>query len=186
MPSKDPKTILVLARQNRGPIWRAPKGLVIPQDRLACWRCGFIWTVPASGLAIAHGRPMFCRPWCRFQFLTTRLAQFEITGACSFCLVNLSKVSLGRPHNSGCFVALAKRTNWRCGLCGEPIDFELQYPHPLRATLDHIVPRAKGGTRDMTNLRLAHHACNLTKGDADDDEWKALTGLDPTDFVIMR
>lgn len=55
-----------------------------------------------------------------------------------------------------------KRLLWRhshiCGLCKEPIDsFE-------EATVDHIIPRARGGANRFDNLQLAHDACNSEKG----------------------
>ena len=33
-----------------------------------------------------------------------------------------------------------------------------------RATLDHIVPRSKGGADTLENLQLAHAHCNKVKG----------------------
>jgi 5-methylcytosine-specific restriction endonuclease McrA len=34
-------------------------------------------------------------------------------------------------------------------------------------TLDHVVPRSKGGTNQDANLRLAHKRCNKERGDSD-------------------
>jgi len=34
---------------------------------------------------------------------------------------------------------------------------------PLGLTVDHVIPRAKGGTDDITNLRPAHHRCNTSR-----------------------
>ena len=53
-----------------------------------------------------------------------------------------------------------------CGICGKPVDFELKYPHPLSACVDHIVPISKGGhPSDISNLQLAHWTCNRAKSD---------------------
>lgn len=52
-----------------------------------------------------------------------------------------------------------------CGICGRPVDKGLKYPHPLSATVDHIIPLAKGGTNDAGNLQLAHWCCNRQKSD---------------------
>lgn len=53
-----------------------------------------------------------------------------------------------------------------CGICGLPVDFELKYPHPMSACIDHIIPIAKGGhPSDRENLQLAHWCCNRQKSD---------------------
>jgi len=53
-----------------------------------------------------------------------------------------------------------------CAICGKPIDKTLQYPHPLSACVDHIIPIAKGGhPSDINNLQIAHWACNRAKSD---------------------
>ncbi len=46
-----------------------------------------------------------------------------------------------------------------CGVCGKAI---LSIKH---VTLDHIVPRSKGGSDEIVNLQLAHHECNQDKRD---------------------
>ena len=53
-----------------------------------------------------------------------------------------------------------------CAICGKPVDFNLKYPHPLSATIDHIIPLEKGGhPSDIDNLQLAHRCCNRQKSD---------------------
>lgn len=49
------------------------------------------------------------------------------------------------------------RYNGRCTICGRHIRFDVM-------TVDHIVPKSKGGTNDIKNLQLACHTCNLVKG----------------------
>lgn len=41
-------------------------------------------------------------------------------------------------------------------------------------TLDHWIPKAEGGTDDITNLRLAHEPCNQDKGRMLPEEWELL------------
>lgn len=51
-----------------------------------------------------------------------------------------------------------------CAICGKPVDFSLKSPHPLSATIDHIIPLDKGGhPSDIDNLQLAHRCCNRQK-----------------------
>ena len=53
-----------------------------------------------------------------------------------------------------------------CGICGNPVDFSLKFPHPLSPCIDHIIPIAKGGhPSDIDNLQLAHFCCNRQKSD---------------------
>ncbi len=57
-------------------------------------------------------------------------------------------------------------TQTLCAICGRPVDFSLKYPHPLSASIDHIIPIAKNGhPSDISNLQLAHWICNRKKSD---------------------
>jgi 5-methylcytosine-specific restriction protein A len=49
---------------------------------------------------------------------------------------------------------ILQRDGWVCGIC-----------HRIgAATVDHIVPRARGGSADDENLRAAHKRCNEARG----------------------
>lgn len=53
-----------------------------------------------------------------------------------------------------------------CGICGQPVDKSLKFPHPFSPTVDHIIPVSKGGhPSDLSNLQLAHFKCNRLKSD---------------------
>jgi hypothetical protein len=60
--------------------------------------------------------------------------------------------------------ALAARDGWVCWLCDAPIDPALPSTLPGAASIDHVVPRSRGGTSDLRNLRLAHRRCNGRRG----------------------
>jgi 5-methylcytosine-specific restriction endonuclease McrA len=49
------------------------------------------------------------------------------------------------------------RQHGLCALCGQPLKLD-------EATLDHIVPRSKGGCGIISNLQAAHGRCNQDKG----------------------
>ncbi len=61
---------------------------------------------------------------------------------------------------------LVDRDGLACGICSLPVDTTLTFPARMRASVDHIVPRAKGGTNDPCNLQLAHLQCNSLKSDS--------------------
>lgn len=56
-----------------------------------------------------------------------------------------------------------------CWLCGRPIP-EVPWPDPWSFTRDHVVPRSKGGTGDIKNLRPAHKVCNESRGNSPKEE----------------
>lgn len=52
-----------------------------------------------------------------------------------------------------------------CAICGDEIDYKLRYPDPGCYVVDHIHPRAKGGSDDLDNKQPAHNRCNRLKSD---------------------
>jgi hypothetical protein len=57
-----------------------------------------------------------------------------------------------------------ERDNWVCHLCGLPIDSSVSRMDPAGATIDHVIPIAKGGKDWALNVKAAHRSCNLKKG----------------------
>jgi 5-methylcytosine-specific restriction endonuclease McrA len=64
-------------------------------------------------------------------------------------------------------LAIFERDDWRCRLCGAPIDRSQRFPSPGSASIDHIVPLADGGPHDPTNWQATHLICNIDKGNLD-------------------
>lgn len=52
-----------------------------------------------------------------------------------------------------------------CWLCGQPIDYRIQYPHPDCYTTDHALPWSTHPAlrEDPANLRSAHKRCNESR-----------------------
>jgi 5-methylcytosine-specific restriction endonuclease McrA len=74
-------------------------------------------------------------------------------------------VSRDRRYRHAC--ALIKANAERCGICGEG-------PRPDDPwVVDHITPRARGGSDEPSNLQAAHRSCNGRKGQAIGEEWSA-------------
>jgi hypothetical protein len=71
--------------------------------------------------------------------------------------------------------AVGWRDRWTCALCGLPV--LRQVPnwiriHPLRASIDHVIPVSRGGPDVAANTRLAHGYCNSVRHD-DTEERRA-------------
>jgi diadenosine tetraphosphate (Ap4A) HIT family hydrolase/5-methylcytosine-specific restriction endonuclease McrA len=60
-----------------------------------------------------------------------------------------------------------KSAKFRCELCGVPAD-------ERALEVDHIKPRNKGGTDDISNLQALCYSCNAMKRDRDDTDFRAV------------
>jgi hypothetical protein len=64
---------------------------------------------------------------------------------------------------------VANRVGWWCRYCGRLTECASCNPAAsIVATMDHIIPKANGGTDAFANLTIACRACNLAK---DDGHW---------------
>lgn len=61
-------------------------------------------------------------------------------------------------------VDVFERDQWVCWLCSETIDRLTKWPAPASASIDHVVPLARGGPHTLDNVRAAHLRCNMAKG----------------------
>lgn len=59
---------------------------------------------------------------------------------------------------------LRRRDGDCCQLCGGVLDFAAPQSDPLAEEVDHVIPFSLGGDCDVSNLTLAHRACNQRKG----------------------
>lgn len=64
-------------------------------------------------------------------------------------------------------VAVYERDNWTCQACGVLTPLEGDPNGNNYPSLDHIVPQSKGGSHDITNLRLLCRWCNCVRGNGD-------------------
>lgn len=62
----------------------------------------------------------------------------------------------------------------KCWLCGEPMEKPVfpapsMLSGPMHTTIDHVVPRSKGGEKlNIDNWMLAHQRCNWERRDRED------------------
>jgi HNH endonuclease len=62
---------------------------------------------------------------------------------------------------------LAERDGWGCHICGRTItergSYNVRNPSVGFPDIDHVIPLSRGGSHWWSNVRLAHHGCNLRK-----------------------
>lgn len=83
-----------------------------------------------------------------------------------------AETSTGRPV---LLSEIRERDGNRCHLCRDKVSAK-PYPHPLSASLDHVVPLSRGGIHDPDNVKLAHLRCNVEKGAGGGNEQLLLIG----------
>ena len=85
---------------------------------------------------------------------------------------------------------LGERDQWTCWVCGGEVTPSTPQGSPHGASVDHVIPRSRGGSNDRSNLRLAHRRCNGQRGSRIPELlWpKHLTVLDPAPLwpVLQR
>lgn len=75
--------------------------------------------------------------------------------------------------NTNRILRLLDRDGNNCWICRTKLDLTMVddwFPH---ITVDHVIPRSKGGTRCPDNIRLAHKYCNhVLKGNLSPEEFR--------------
>lgn len=72
-----------------------------------------------------------------------------------------------KPYLRPTVEVLAARDGWVCAYCRNPLQATLPLPE-----VDHVIPKSKGGTDELSNLVLACAPCNGSKGDKLLEDWK--------------
>lgn len=60
--------------------------------------------------------------------------------------------------------ALAERDGPACWICRQDVDLAAPRGSDHAGSVDHVVPRARGGTDEPANARLSHRICNSRRG----------------------
>lgn len=86
--------------------------------------------------------------------------------------------------------ALGERDGWTCWVCRRDVDPGAPRDSSHAGSVDHVVPRSRGGTNEDSNLRLAHQRCNRQRGSRLPElEWpRDLHVIDPSPLwpVVQR
>lgn len=97
---------------------------------------------------------------CDAQFLSPGLASRYCSRECR-AVARSSRSWISYEDRRSIYV----RDAWTCQICREPTSRRYSASDPWSPTLDHVVPRSRGGSDDPTNLRLSHLWCNSVRGD---------------------
>lgn len=73
-------------------------------------------------------------------------------------------------------VEIYERDRWKCGICRRRINRKLRYPHPMSASLDHVIPVSQNGPHTRANVRASHLQCNTARRNRGGNEQLALVG----------
>ena len=126
-----------------------------------------------EGLILDHGELTKVCPICGKEFKTFKSNKITCSEDCS----NVRKWRI--QDNSGIKIdydislkKLAARDGNICQICGQPVDWEDKILKKVRyvygnnyPSIDHIIPKSKGGLHAWDNVQLAHRHCNSLKND---------------------
>lgn len=73
---------------------------------------------------------------------------------------------------------LLRRQSGACFYCRRGISRRHPQGHPLKATLDHRIPRSRGGSNHRSNLVAACEECNARKDNMTDREFVGLVAAE--------
>ena len=82
---------------------------------------------------------------------------------------------------------LWEEQNGLCALCSLPVQLVKRKRDPFAgATLDHIIPKSKGGVSALENYQLTHAWCNTCRGNMNLSEWDPSKHLRPKPSNITQ
>lgn len=147
---------------------------VLADHRLdVCCQCGDLFFVD---LRREGRRPTLCSPRCAKRWKHLR---YEASEAGKAARARQNHVRRMRMRGSQAEVErfspmeIFHRDGWRCGVCHRKVPRK-PFPHPLSATLDHLIPLSEGGPHTRANVRLAHLRCNTERGVGGVDQLRLL------------
>ena len=144
------------------------------------WATEWVCVVCGSEVAKGSGRRKHCSGRC--QMLESLNPGRPKSFACVRCGIEVSLIDpstrtgqFKRSDSTQCDKCkghkrygittgeLAKRDGTDCKICGDRVDLAADKRDLFRGSVDHITPKALGGSDDPENLQLAHLWCNQVK-----------------------
>lgn len=108
---------------------------------------------------------------CGRNYCKNQRIEGSVGGCCEECTIKRTAQSAGYKISTGVWRKLRDKLeaqNSICPLSGRKLAVG------LNASLDHILPRSRGGSNDIDNLRWVDYQVNVCKRNLLDDEWAAL------------
>ena len=122
-----------------------------------CDYCGKIFRYP-----IEFGQIRFCSATCRVTAQPPRYV-WEYKGATNNTYYSPARRRKIRQGDSIDPLVVYLAYDWTCHLCCGRIDPTLRVPHPMCATIEHVVSLSQDGTHTWDNVKPAHKKCNEDK-----------------------
>lgn len=139
------------ARRLRKVRAEAGKPITRPTVRRSCETCNLEFDARLDRVRLGKGR--FCSVRC--MDITVNGVDTSDVGWSRRARFRLSPVVR---------LSVYERDRWICQLCMEPVDVGADPNSDLYPSVDHVVPRALGGSDEFENLQCAHRVCNSKKG----------------------
>lgn len=93
----------------------------------------------------------------------------RVYGPIGYCSIGCK--TQGHPSRTIDKLEVYSLFEYRCLLCSKEIDMSTGPGKPMSPTLDHVLPRSRGGSSDWFNLAPAHSICNARKSDRIDSSF---------------
>lgn len=119
-----------------------------------CRRC--YWVKPNAKRTPVNRKSAAKQGWERIEWL----GQLSVKETAKYPPDLLPQAEWVAALSGSHYFLLLQQGPW-CAYCGA------EFSDDLPPTLDHVIPRCKGGTRDKENALLACKPCNGAKGDLD-------------------
>ncbi|HEY8415284.1 MAG TPA: RNA-guided endonuclease IscB, partial [Thermaerobacter sp.] len=130
-----------------------------------CWVCGRNARPGTDSCRHHRGTPRTglprAAPWLPLRRVTVEVGRFDLQKLRDPDIGGEAYQRGPRYGHDSTLAALVAAYGPRCAYCGGP--------GPL--TIDHVVPRSRGGTNAWENLLPACRACNQAKGNRTPEEW---------------
>lgn len=111
---------------------------------------------------VEYGKVRYCSGHCRLK-MEPPCTPGEFKGATKRQYYSKKRRRMMRDGDSIDAYVVFCAFDWECQLCYNEIDPGLQLPHPLAATLEHVIDLSKGGKHEWENVVPAHADCNFGK-----------------------